>query len=313
MSNPLPLASRRALFVSWIAHHARSEALASALGAECVFVSVGTLRNRRTTAFRHAWQGLVTVALLVRRRPEVLIVMAPPFPLVLLALVWRRLSGCLVIADCHSGAVVGRPMSARLAERADLVIVTLPQLTKGFPRAVAVHDPLAAISPGAAHDTVLFPASWEKDEPVDALLEAARLLPDISFAITGRAPEGLVPPGNVRLAGFLSRADYLSLLTGAPLVLALTTEEDTMQQAGYEAAAAGRPVVASDTKALRSYFRDAAVYAAPTGPSLADAVKEGLRRATELEAAMRDLRREEQAAFDAAVAEIGDRVAELRP
>lgn len=292
-----PLADRRALFVSWISHHGRSEDLAARLGAECAFVAVGRLTDRRTAPLRHAWQSVLTVCLLVRRRPRVLVVMAPPAALVLLALLWRRLTRCRLVVDCHSKAVLGRPLSARLADRADLVLVTLPSLTAGFRRAVAVHDPPATAVEAPRHDEVVFPASWYDDEPLEDLLATARALPAVRFAITGRPPAGLAVPPNVRLTGFLDRADYLRLVAGAPVVLALTTREDTMQRAAYEAVAAGRPVVASDTRALRSYLDDGAVYAG----DLAAAVELALATLPTLEPAVLGVRDVQRTAFSLAL------------
>lgn len=301
MTTPLaPLAARRALFVSWVGHHGRSEELARALGAQCAFVAVGTLRNRRTAPLRHAWQALRTALLLVRTRPRVLLVMAPPPALVAIGLIWRRLTGGRLVVDCHSGAVLGRPLSARLADRADLVVVTLPQLTSGFSRAVAMHNPPAVIPAAPRHGEVVFPASWLPDEPVEQFLVAARALPDQRFAVTGRPPRGVDVPPNVRLTGFLPRADYLRLVAGAPVVLALTTRPDTMQQAAYEAVGAGRPVVASDTAALRSYLGDAATYAGDLAAALTDA----LERLPALELAVARVRVEQEHAFGEALAQL---------
>jgi hypothetical protein len=298
-----PLAARRALFVSWIAHHGRSEDLAAALGAECAFVAVGRLTDRRTAPLRHLVQGVLTLLLLVRRRPRVLVVMAPPSSLVLLALAWSRLTRCRLVVDCHSGAVLGHPLSWRLARHADLALVTLPALTDGLPGAVAVHDPPATAVAAARHHEVVFPASWYDDEPWEALVAAARQLPDVRFAVTGRAPAGLEVPANLRLTGFLDRRAYLELVAGAPLVLALTTREATMQRAAYEAVAAGRPVVASDTAALRSYLGDAAFYTAPDG--LAGAVTAALAALPALEAAVVRVRDEQRVAFAAALQQVG--------
>ena len=303
---PPPLAGRRAVFVSWVKHHGRSEDLAAALGAECRFVAVGTLRNRRTTPFRYLWQAAATLGLLVRRRPRVLVVMAPPAPLVLMGLVWRALTGCRLVVDCHSGAVLGTPPSARLARRADLVLVTLPELTSGFPRVVAVHSPPVDLPAAPRHDELVFPASWFPDEPIEELLAAASELPDLRFALTGRAPAGLNPPSNVRLTGFLSREEFMSLLAGAPVVLALTTREDTMQQAAYEALAAARPVVASDTAALRGFLGEAARYAPPTAEGLAAAITSAMNDLDQLSAAAGRVRQEQHVAFDEALVRIAE-------
>lgn len=288
-----PLLGHRALFVSWIRHHGRSEDLATALGAECAFAAVGRLTDRRTVVFRHGWQALQTLRLLASRRPRVLVVMAPPALLVLLGLLWSRLTGARLVVDAHSKAAVGGTWSARLAAHADLVLVTLPDLAQGFPRALALHDAPGGAVDAPMHDEVVFPASWYDDEPLDEVLAAARALPAVRFALTGRAPAGLDVPSNVRLTGFLVRPEFLALVAGAPLVMALTTREHTMQQAAYEAIAAGRPVVASDTAALRSYLGDAAVYAG----DLAGAVGAGLSDLPRLEAAARRVREEQRAAF----------------
>lgn len=302
------LAGRRALFVSWISHHGRSADLSAALGAEAVFIATGRLTDRRTAPFRHAVQAVRTVRLLRARRPDVLLVMAPPAALVLIGLVWRRLTGGRLVVDAHSGAVLGRPLAWRLGRHADCTVVTLPSLTEGLPRAVALHDPPAAAVPAAPHGEVVFPASWYSDEPHEDLVEAARLLPDVRLAVTGRPPQALDVPPNLRLTGFLPREQYLELVAGAPLVLALTTRPETMQRAAYEAVAAGRPVVASDTAALRSYLGPAAVYAGRGGPALAAAVSEALRRAGELEAAATQVREQQRAAFQDGVRALGEAV-----
>lgn len=295
-------AGPRPLFVSWIRHHGRSEDLAAALGAECAFVAVGRLTDRRTAPFRHAWQACRTLLLLGSRRPRALVVMAPPALLVLIGLAWCRVTGARLVVDAHSKATEPGSWSARLARRADLVVVTLPELAARFPRSVALHDPPAAVPPADRHDEVVFPASWYADEPVDELLAAARALPDVRFAVTGTAPEGLRVPPNVRLTGFLPRREFLDLLAGAPVVLALTTRESTMQRAAYEALAAGRPVVASDTAALRSYLGEAAVYAG----DLASAVRVALDDLPRLERAAQRVREQQREAFAAALASVAE-------
>lgn len=306
-ASPAPLHDRPAVFVSWITHHGRSEDLARALGTDCVFIAVGSLTRRRTAPLRHAVQTVMTMWELGRRRPRLLVVMAPPAALVLLGLVYRRLTGAKLVVDCHSKAVLGEPLSWRLTERADLTLVTLPELSGGRAGVVAIHDPPATAVSAPRHDEVLFPASWYSDEPTAELLDAARSLPELRFAITGRAPAGLNVPGNVRLTGYLSRDAYLMLLAGSPLILALTTREATMQRAAYEAVAAGRPVVATDTVALRSYLADAAVYAKPA--DLAAAISEAMQRLPGLEAEVAKVRTRQARAFSEALHEIGERLA----
>jgi glycosyltransferase involved in cell wall biosynthesis len=316
-----------ALFVSWVRHHGRSAVLADQLGMDAAFVAVGRSGNRWTVPVRYVRQTVQTVALLRRRRPPVLVVMGPPMALVALAVVLHR--GVLVL-DAHTGAVLRndrvRPLFLRLARRADVVVVASEALATRLERdhglhALTVHDPIPAsvstrpLDAGAEstqkRGVVVFPASWHADEPIDAVLGAARLLPDVEVVITGRPPVGLAAPDNIRLTGFVDDAEYGALLASADAVLALTTRALTMQRAGYEAAAHGRPLVASDTEVLREFFTGGAVFAPPTAPGLAAAIEEALVRGDELAAEMAALRErrivEDGRAIDALREEISAR------
>jgi glycosyltransferase involved in cell wall biosynthesis len=176
------------------------------------------------------------------------------------------------------------------------------------PWALALHDVVDPVSAAPLHDEVVLPASWYADEPTSDVLAAAELLPHVAFAITGRSPAGLAVPANVRLTGFLPRSDYLRLLAGAPVVLALTTRESTMQRAAYEALSAGRPVVASATRALGDYLGEAAVLAGRGGPALAAALTEALERREELAAAAVRVRAVRAAEQEQALARLVGRV-----
>jgi glycosyltransferase involved in cell wall biosynthesis len=259
---------------------------------------------------RYARQAAQTVALLRRRRPRVLLVMGPPLTFVALARLLHR--GPLVL-DAHTGAVLRddrvRSSFLWLARRADVVVVASEALAdrlagEGAVRALPVHDPVPPVAAGATSSstTVVFPAGWRSDEPLEALLGAARLVPDVEVVITGRhrGPQDI--PANVRLTGFVADDDYERLLAGAGAVLALTTRPFTMQRAGYEAMAHGRPLVASDTDVLREFFTGGAVFAQPTAASLAGAITDALARRDELADEMVALRARRVAADVRAVA-----------
>ena len=302
------------LFVSWVRFHGRSQGIAELLGCEPVFVAVGRSGNRWTVPLRYARQAVQTVALLRRRRPGVVVVMGPPLALAALCVVFHR--GVLVL-DAHTGAVLRsgkvRPLFLRLARRADVVVVASETLaahvaTRGIP-ALAIHDPISGFGDASGsettrsrHQNVVFPAGWRSDEPMDALLGAATLVPDVEIAITGRPPTGLNVPANVRLTGFVSDDEYETLVAGAGAVLALTTRSLTMQRAGYEAMAHGRPLVASDTDVLREFFTGGTVFAQPTAESLAAAITDVLARGDVLAEEMAALREHRVVADGRAIA-----------
>lgn len=296
------------LFVSWIRHHGRSADLCRVLPAECAFVGVGRVANPRTAPFRHLVQAVRTLWLLITRRPRTLWVMAPPSDLVLIGVVWRRLTGGTLVVDAHSSAVInaatGTTRSARWLATADLVVVTTARLatmlTDRGVRSLPLHDPPLPTREGTVvAQRVLMPASWFSDEPWQDVLGAAHLLPDVQFVLTGRAPEGLNPPPNVQLTGYVSDAGYAELVATSSLVLALTTREDTMQRAAYEAVAAGRPIVASGSQALREHLTGGTVFTDGGAANLAHAVRSALNAQDRLVQEMVQLRREHQERFEA--------------
>jgi glycosyltransferase involved in cell wall biosynthesis len=301
------------LFVSWVRHHGRSADLAESLGARAVFVTSSARRSPATAVWRWGVQLLRTLLLLARERPRRLVVMAPPMPLVVLAVLYRRLPGRRVVVDAHTGAVLrvhygNRPNRALplLARLTDAVVVTNAPLAEQVRRSgtsvLVLHDPPGQPPPPAAPDgSVLFPCAWAPDEPLADLAETARGLPGTTFVVTG-TPRGpgaeLVWPDNVTLTGWLSDEDYAARLAACSVVLALTTRDSTMQRAGYEALAAGRPLVASSTQALRTWFTAGTVFAENGAEALTAAVREALERREQLAAEMAGLRALRAEEFD---------------
>jgi hypothetical protein len=105
--------------------------------------------------------------------------------------------------------------------------------------------------------------SFNYDEPLPDIIEAAAALPDVRFLVTGN-PKHLAAdlkarmPPNMTLTGFLSTEAYGGLITGADAVLTLTTRNHTMLRAAYEAVYQGTPVIVSDWPLLREAFPEGA-------------------------------------------------------
>jgi glycosyltransferase involved in cell wall biosynthesis len=207
-----------------------------------------------------------------------------------------RLLGARIAVDIHTGALVDRrwrwsvPLLAWACRRAGLAIVTLPSLAAGLEargvRTAVLPDPLPDLVPGdAVRDTadgdrpsrVVAICSWAPDEPIEALIASAAGRP-WQLSITGRPRGAVEAPANVRLTGFLDDREYVDLLAEADAVVALTTRGETLLSGAWEAIALGRPLVLSDTEALRSTFgagppyvrSDAASIAAGIASVLAD-------------------------------------------
>ena len=296
------------VFLSWVREHGRSRDLAAALGLREVNYPAAVVGL--PLALRYPAATLATSWVLLRWRPRAVVVMSPPPIPVLIACVYCLLTGRPLVVDAHSGAF-NRPAWRALSRfslqllgrcRRGAVIVTNDEMRAEAERwsaqpVIELHDLLTRVDlpPTAEASCDAFVvSSWADDEPLEALAAAMAELPGLRVVVSGRpssdAARRQLEEAGVSVPGFLSDEEYRRTLAGAGVVVALTTRAGTMQRGGYEAASAGKALVTSDTRVLREYFGSAAVHAAPDAASIADAVRAGLGRRTELEGAMRELR-----------------------
>lgn len=299
------------VFISWVVFHGRSEGLAEQVGARTYYFDIG--RPRLPVLLRYLANAVATVSVLLRVRPRAVIVMLPPVPVLMVVRAWTALSGAVVVSDMHSGVfnkakwMWATELTLRFAVGGHAVVTNEPMAETcrraGLPTLV-LHDTLSeptAPRTRAAEGPpmVLVPLSWDTDEPVREILAAAARRPDLRWVLTGRAPEEYrrAAAEHVEFPGYVSNEEYDQLLGTADVVLALTTREDTLQRAGYEAANGARPLVTSATAALKDFFEDSAVYTEPTADGIGAAVAEALARGPELVERIREVharRRDEQ-------------------
>jgi hypothetical protein len=265
-----------------------------------------------------------TVALLLRRRPETLVVMSPPAVPAVLAALYGLLTGRVVVVDAHSGAFNRRAwrrmtwLSLRLLDRCPRAAVVVTNGEMAAQAASWTHHPVIQLhdllptalpveEPGSSCDALVV-SSWADDEPLDTLAAAMPALAGLRVVVSGRpsSPDAAaaLERAGIEVPGFLSDEAYARALAGARVVVALTTREGTMQRGGYEAAARGKALVVSDTRVLREYFGDAAVLTADRPEALASAVREALDRRSQLEQAMRALRDRRAAAEQTGLARL---------
>jgi glycosyltransferase involved in cell wall biosynthesis len=288
--------------VGWNASDGRVRDLAAVLGADRIHYHRPFGPGLRAKVLRHLVGSAVTVAALVRTRPRTLIVANPPIALPLVAYAYARLSGASYILDSHTGAFgfkddkwAGRLLQLHrlLARRADLVLVASDDAA-GLVREWG-GEPLIFFEPPIAQDAVpeAAPAAsfrerpvvaWAgmaaADEPLDVLLDVARLLPEFDFDLMvdpRRLPRTFAAavPRNVRLAGFLHGRAYYRRLGSADVVLALSTASASVMRLGCEAVWLRVPLVVSRSNASLSAFP-----LAWHVPMDARAIAEGVRAAS---------------------------------
>jgi glycosyltransferase involved in cell wall biosynthesis len=246
-----------------------------------------------TILFKYLGQSLETLWLLFRDRPRAVFVMAPPVIAVLPVFLYCRLMNVPFVIDAHSGAYLNRRwrrfqwLQRAMSRAAATTIVTNDVLADRLRqdgvdvtlvRDVPVVFPAAPPYALTPDFSVAVVCSFNYDEPIEEILEAARELPDVRFYMTGN-PRALDPalrprlPANVTLTGFLSTEQYGALLRDADVVVTLTTLDHTMLRGAYEAIYQGTPVVISDWNILRDSF--------PQGASHVQNTRQAIRAAIE--------------------------------
>jgi glycosyltransferase involved in cell wall biosynthesis len=262
--------------------------------------------------------------LLRRQRPHVLIAITPPVVAPLVASCWCLTHRCRLVVDCHTGAFHSwkwrwsgwllRPV-CRQAVVALVHTEGDQELVEAWgARALLLPDDLpqardASPVPRAAGPRVVVGGSLDGNEPVAAVIAAARLIPNVNVRLTGderRLPSSVrrTAPPNVVFTGWLDYPTFLGELLAANVVAVFSTDPHIMNRAAFEAVGLERPLVLSDLPGLRSRFGPAALFSPNHPRSMADGVLEGLDREDELAAKSKELQAHLRAQHQQALARL---------
>lgn len=252
-------------------------------------------------------------------KPDLIFVQNPSIVLSCFSVIYGKLFKIPVVVDAHNAgvfpfggeSVLGNRIAAYLFQRASFTIVTNQALahhieTRGG-RPIVLPDPLPdmpephALKRLRGKHNVLFICSWADDEPYFAVIDAAKLIAKDTFIyVTGNSKgkekryAGSLPE-NVVLTGFLAEDYYIAMLHACDLVVDLTTRPDCLVCGAYEAVSAGKPLITSDSHALREYFSQGVLYTDNSSADIAEKIREGLARRMELAEAIQTLKEEKAA------------------
>jgi glycosyltransferase involved in cell wall biosynthesis len=257
-------------------------------------VYAGSLGSRPSTiALKYAVQWFRTARILRSERPDTVFVMTPPVFAALPAFWYAWTHRKRVVLDAHTAAFMlprwraFQWLQRMLCRRASTTLVSNEHLA-AIVHAAGGHATLVPDVPVVFERKETFPrpptftvaavCSFDYDEPVAAIFEAAARLPDVTFFVTGK-PKNLPPeldghvPSNLKLTGFLSVESYGGLLADADVVLVLTTYDHTMLRGAYEAIYQGTPVIVSNWPILRDAFPFGAVHVENTAAAIAAGIR----------------------------------------
>ena len=305
-----PPRRRRPAFIAWGAIAGRSHELAAALDADVLSCFPPGAARRPHGFVRYLLSTVRTISFLLARRPRALIVTNPPIIPAILAAIYARVTGRALVIDDHPGAFGAQgyrmgsftePIHRRLVSSARLCLVTdsswVEVVETWGGRGLVLHEapgdwlPAPTAHPDGAVQ-VVFVCTFAPDEPAAEVIEAASLLPDVQFAITGdvsRCPTIDVGP-NVQLVGFLDHGAYRRLVEDADVILALSTEPTSAMRAAFEAVWAEKVLVVNDWPLLQDLFPEA-VHVENTPASIARGLRRALDEHATLQVAAGEARR----------------------
>jgi len=285
----LPTHRDRRVFVSWWKYTSRPDSFARAMGAENYFFAQGN----KLWHFKYIPRALCCFWTLVKRRPRLVFASNPPPFSPLIVWLYCLLFRAKFCMDSHTSAfdrprwLFFTPLHAFLARRAIWEATTNDELSNRMiargSTAVTVPDipfemPQGTYPVKPDCFTVAFICSFDVDEPILEVMEAARNLPDVHFYVTGNPAKASAElqaarPENVTFTGFLSNEEYSGLLRSVSAIMVLTTFDFTMQRGGSEAITVGKPLITSDFPVLRKVFYKGTIHVDNTPGSIREAVE----------------------------------------
>jgi hypothetical protein len=279
------------VFIGWDGFDQRNEGYCRILGARSLYI--GKHHSNRFAAFLswlgkayRSWRALKEI------KPDIVIIKNTHWIIAATLLIIRSRLAFRLVLDSHSSAFDGGLvypsfLHQQFVRKADLSLVTndadRDQVVAWGGRVTVIPFPpvdygaeIMETYPLSDGFNICFAHTYANDEPYDIVMEAVERVSDVHLYVTGNPEKSTHPlwdSPRVVHTGFLSRSQYLGLLTGCDAVMTLTTRDNTMQKAGNEAVFLGRPLITSDLNFLRQYFNKGTIHVSLT----ADSIEAGIR------------------------------------
>ncbi len=274
---------------------------------------------------RYPLSVLKTLFVLWKYRGERVFVQFPSMFLAALACFMKPLLRYALVVDRHTdfSLELAPPygwkdrlilfLSAYTLRRADLTIVTNSEMAAGVEaqggRSFVLPDPYPDFEAAPARAAekpleILFVSTWAEDEPILEVMEACRVLgPEVRVHVSGKMKkkfEAAVAgaPSNFIPTGFLSDEKYFERMSSADCVMAITTRPATLVCGAYEAISLGKPLLLGDSRVLREYFHQGALYTCGTSSDIADRLRELPGRLPELQGEILRFREQSRADWE---------------
>ena len=263
-------APSRPAFIAWKEYQRRAEVLAPLLGCSGVCYFPHFFQSKALRPFDYLLELIRTVAYLIRFRPKLVFLQAPPLFSAFGAILFRT----PYVVDIHNTLVQSFwsrvPLTKTFLRNAEVLIAHNSEIAAviqaRYPAAkvVTIQDPVEAICNGLRlrdKREILIICSFDRDEPISLILEMIQELPEFAFTITAnvrRLPRDLhqafTACTNLRLTGFLSTDAYHSLLSSCKAAVVLCTMPAVQPSGAVEALASNTPLIVTRSSLTESLF-----------------------------------------------------------
>jgi glycosyltransferase involved in cell wall biosynthesis len=312
--------------IFWGPHSNCTENFARCLDAPYYPIHYLAWKRPWVAPIKYVPMAIKTFVVLLQQRPKAVFVVNTPVFAPLVVYLYCRLAGVPYVMNVHGTSFIGRrwgwcePLMRFLARRALVNLVGFSEYERLFEswgaRAMILEDPLpdmAGRQPAAValpdQFNVTFVNTFAGDEPLEPVLEAARLQPDVRYYVLGSlalADKTVVEsaPPNVVFTDYLKGDAYWNRIFSSHVVLTLTMNPLSLEAGGLEGMIAGRPLVLSRTPVLVEYFTKGTVFVEHTAASIAASVEQARAQERTLTREIRELAQEKRAGWNSKFGEL---------
>ncbi len=305
--------------IAWSSSQRHVRDYATRLNATAYYIHYLLPQKPILAPIRYFLQCLKTWLVLLRQRPSAVYVFISPVFAALSVFIYCWFAGIPFIMDVGGHAIISRkwiwsmPILRFLANKARVNIVDQENFRHlleswGAKALLLERPPLSHVH---HHDTLIekeyfqitLISSFEYDEPIELVLDAAEQLPEISFFILGDirlAQRSLLAnaPRNVTFTGYLRGDDYWDRLDASQALMVLTTASNSLLSGAVEGMALGKPLVLSNQPTLTAYFIKGAVFVDHSVESVVNGVLTARKRQSDLAQQIVELAKEKRERWD---------------
>ncbi|MBX3065803.1 MAG: hypothetical protein U0528_09795 [Anaerolineae bacterium] len=316
--------SRRDLVaIVWAPEEVRTELFARRLNATLHHIHFLEYKRPLYAPFKYPMQWLKTWQILFKERPNYIYITNPPVFAALCVYLFCAMTGAKFVMDTHPPSLYSKkwgwslPLQRWIAKRALMNITDQERFQRMFeewgakcmvlekPPKDAPFSQLTGVVDAGKFEVAVV-NTFAEDEPFQPILDAANLLPDVEFHITGNLAKAnaeqkaamATAPANCHFTGYLLGDQYWSLLHRSRAVMVLTTFPYSLLGGGQDAMVLNKPAILSDQPALTDYFNKGAVFVENTAEGIAKGVQEVQQREQELIRGTQQLLEDRQQKWD---------------